>query len=156
MNGLRVCFRFVAFIALSALVCPDTGCRRKQEEMLIVRILLPPGHSAVGEEIVKLEAFPLKADTGKTIIPATLATKSEGDYRDFLQKLPTFRPEQAVIVPTVEDIPTPLRGETRYPTLPCTTSPHPCIALIAPWASTEERQALEIVLPRLAPDANSK
>jgi len=156
MNALRVGLRLVAFIALSALVCPDTGCRRKQEEMLIVRILLPPGHSAVGEEIVKLEAFPLKADTGKTIIPATLATKSEGDYRDFLQRARTSEPEEALIVPTAEDIPTTLRGETRYPTLPCTTSPRPCIALIAPWATIEERQALEIVLPRLAPDANSK
>lgn len=123
---------------------------------MIVRILLPPGPSAVGEEIVELETSPLKVDSGKIIVPATLATRDERDYREFLQKVQALRPEQALIVPTVQDIPALYQGGTRYATLPCTALPRPCIAIVAPWASIEERQAIELVLRRLAPDANVK
>jgi len=147
--------RFIALAILSLLVCCSAGCRRK-EERVIVRILLPPGPSAVREEIVKLEVYPLKTGTGKIIVPARTVTEDEHDYREFLQKAQAFRPEQAVIVPTAEDIPALYQGQTRYPTVPCTALPRPCIALAAPWASAEERQALEIVLPRLAPDPKPK
>jgi hypothetical protein len=154
LRAFAVGVRCVALISCLVLVCFGTGCTRKKD-WVVVRILLPPSSSAVRDAIVKLEAFPLQTDTGKPIYPATMETSDEHRYREFLQSVQTYRP-QVLIVPSVEDIPAPFQGETRYATLPCSILPRRCVAVVAPWATTEERRAADIVLRRIGPDANTK
>jgi len=142
----------VALIIGLVLVCFGAGCTRK-EDWVVVRILLPPSSSAVRSAIMKLEVSPLKTDTGKTIVPATMETGNERRYREFLQSVQTYRPE-ALIVPTVADIPAPFQNETRYATLPCSNLPERCVAVVAPWATAEERRAADLVLRRIGPESH--
>lgn len=146
LPGLLVC---------ALLLCFGAGCkhRTKDAEVVIVRILLPPSSSAVGEAITNLEMYPLRSDADKTVIPATITTRDENKYRDYLRDLHVF---QVLIVPTAADIPATLRGERPYTTLPCSNLPSSCIAVITPWATAEERRAADLVLSRLRPDSNAK
>lgn len=120
------------------------ACRRN-DNRVIVRILVPPSASAVREAITRLEVSQLTTDKSETVAPATMETNSEDRYRQFLQQVDTYRP-QVVIAPKADDIPVSLRGETLYPTLPCSAGPSPCVAVIAPWATAPERRAADLLL----------
>jgi hypothetical protein len=112
--------------------------------------MLPPSRSAVREAIEKFEMYPLSAEKGEIILPATMEAGNDTRYKQFLQKIETYRP-QVVIVPEVGAIPAPLDGESRYATVPCLAAPSSCVAVIAPWATTQERQAADILLRHLSP-----
>jgi hypothetical protein len=135
---------FVLLVFLSV----GAGCRRK-DSTVIIRILLPPSNSAVRYAIQKFELYPLSTEKGEMILPATMETSNDTRYQEFLWKIDTYRPE-VVIVPAVEAIPAPLRQETRYATLPCSSASSSCIAVIGPWDTAKERQAADIVLRRLS------
>ena len=144
--------RYLLVIVLLSLANFGEGCK-KREDRVIVRILLPPSSSPLEKAIINLESNPLQTDGGRTIVPARMVTKDDREYREFLQQAQTFRP-QVVIVPTAADIPAPLQAETRYTTLPCSNSPNPCVAVVTPWATNNERRAADRVLRHLSPDRN--
>jgi hypothetical protein len=135
---------FVLLVFLSV----GAGCRRK-DSTVIIRILLPPSNSAVRNAIQKFELYPLSTEKGEMILPATLETGNDTRYQEFLRGIDTYRPE-VVIVPAVEAIPAPLRQERRFATLPCSSAPSSCIAVIGPWDTAEERQAADILLRHLS------
>ena len=143
---------YLLAIGLLILATFGEGCK-KREESVIVRILLPPSSSPVEKAIVNLESNPLKTDGGRTIVPARMVTKDDREYREFLRQAQTFRP-QVIIVPTAADLPAPFQTETHYTTLPCSDSPNPCIAVVTPWATNNERRTADRVLRHLSPDRN--
>jgi hypothetical protein len=136
-------------------LCFSGGCksRRQEAEVVVVRILLPPSSSAVGKAITKLEMYPIKTETGKTILPATIVTRDENKEREYLQDLHVF---EVLIVPTSADIPATLRNEKLYTTLPCSSSSTSCVAVMTPWATAEERRAADLVLRRLSLDEKAR
>jgi len=142
------------FAACLTLLCLIAACKGKQgTDVVVVRFLLLPSTSPVGDAIVKLETYPVKTDGGKIIVPATITTIDTDKYREYLQDSHIF---QVLIVPTEADIPPRLKGGKTYATLPCSRAPAPCVALITPWATTDERRAADLVLQQLTPDSNSK
>jgi hypothetical protein len=141
--------RSLGWIGLLAAVCLATGCQKKNNT-IIIRILPPPSNSAVRYAIQKFEMHPLSTEKGEVILPATMEVGNDNRYQEFLQKIDTYRP-QVVIVPAVEAIPAPLQRESRYATLPCSSAPSPCVAVIGPWDTAEERQAADILLRNLKP-----
>jgi hypothetical protein len=149
-----VSVRFLSLIICLVLVCLGAGCRKKQDKV-IVRILLPPAPSIVRNAIVSVEVSSLKMSSGQTIVLATMETKDDRHFREFLQNVQTYRP-QALIVPTASDIPAAYQEGAHYATLPCLSTMGPCVAVIAPWATPEERVAADLVLRRISPDANAK
>ena len=139
--------RQFAVIVCLIFLCFGAGCK-KTSERVVLRILLPPSSSAVMKAIVGLEAHPLTTDTGQIIIPARMVTRDVHQYDEFIQDVETSRP-QIIIVPTENQLPASLRGENRSATLPCSPDQAPCIAIVAPWVTTAERRAADVVLQRI-------
>ncbi|MGA8763417.1 MAG: hypothetical protein WB562_11175 [Candidatus Sulfotelmatobacter sp.] len=79
-----------------------------------------------------------------------METKDTVQYHAFLQDIQTYRP-QIVVVLRREEIPKVLQGQETYPTEPCSDVPNPCIALVAPWDTIEERNAAALVLGMIGP-----
>ena len=127
-------------------LCLAPACRRT-ENRVVVRILLPPGYSPLIEAITKLAESPLAMEKNRTIVPAWAPTQNQGDY----QRLLGLGVSQVVVFATADEIPIGLRRERRYTTLPCSSAPSACVAVLIPSASTDERRAADILFRQLGP-----
>ena len=136
-------------VLLAALCAVAAGCRTK-ENIVVIRILVPPSPSALREAIAKLQYSPLTTDSGRKIVPATVETKDATQYRTFLENIQIYRP-QIVVVPEKSYIPAQLKGERSYTTLPCSASSSRCVAVLTPWMSNEERGAANLILQHIEP-----
>jgi hypothetical protein len=139
--------RLVACATLAAALWFGTGCRNRQD-VVVVRILLPPGSSALRQAVTNLEYSPLATETGRKIVPATLETIDDAQFRKFLKEVQVSRP-QIVVVPTGNDVPGTLQGENTYPTLPCSALSSACVSVLTPWGTDDERRAARLVQRRI-------
>ena len=127
-----------------------TGCR-KSENPIVVRILLPPSASALREAVANFEYFPLETSTGRKIVPATMETTDNVGFQKFLKDVQVYRP-QIVVVPTSNEIPAVLGGQSSYATLPCSSLPGTCVSVLTPWGTEEERLAARVVQRHIGPE----
>ena len=148
-SQLRSNTRLVFCVMLLSMLSFGTGCRRS-ENAVVVRILLPPSSSAIREALANLQYSPLETVTGRKIIPATMETTDNIRFQRFLKDVEVYRP-QIVVVPTSNDIPAALVGQSTYATLPCSTLPSACVSVLTPWGTEEERQAAGVVQRRIGP-----
>src|SRR5512140_3159899 len=132
--------RIVLILSLIFL-CFAPACNRT-ENRVIVRILLPPGPSPFQEAVTRLAEVPLTTEKNRTIVPAWFPTQNQREY----QRLLSLGVSQVVVFTTPDEIPADLRSERRYTTLRCSAGPSPCVAVVIPSASTDERRAADILL----------
>ena len=130
-----------------------TGCRNR-ENVVVVRILLPPGSSDLRQAIANLQYSPMTTDTGRKIVPATLETIDDAQFRKFLKEVQVSRP-QIVVVPTSNDIPATLQGENTYPALPCSALSSACVSVLTPWGTDEERRVARLIQRRIGADTRT-
>lgn len=145
--------RLAACVALVVALWFGTGCKDR-DNVVVVRILLPPSSSALREAVANLQYSPLQTDTGQKIVLATMETIDDAQFRRFLRDVQAYRP-QIVVVPTSNDIPATLQGETTYATLPCSALPSACVSVLTPWGRDEERRAARLVQRRIGPDTRT-
>ena len=139
--------RLVACAVLLATLWFGTSCRNR-EEVVVVRILLPPGSSALRQAVANLQYSPLATESGRKIVPATMEAIDDAQFRRFLKEVQVYRP-QIIVVPTSNDIPATLRGENTYPALPCLALSSACVSVLTPWGTDEERRAARLVQRRI-------
>jgi hypothetical protein len=135
--------RFAACVALVATLWFGSACK-KGDNAVVVRILLPPSSSPLREEITKLQYSRLKTDGGREIVPATMETIDDAQFRKFLQDVQVYRP-QIVVVPSSDDIPANLQGQSTSATLRCSAFPSNCVSVLTPWGNAEEQWAARLV-----------
>jgi hypothetical protein len=145
--------RVAACIVLVAALWFVTGCRNK-DNAVVVRILLPPSPSALREAVANLQYSPPTDGSGRKIVPATMETTDDAQFRKFLKDVEVYRP-QIVVVPTSDDIPAALKAENTHATLPCSGVPSACVSVLTPWGRDEERRAARIVQSRIGPEARA-
>jgi len=143
--------RLLICVLLAMLVCFAGSCKRT-EDVVVVRLLLPPGHSRIRDEVMGMEHSRPKMDSGRDIAPATIETMDDLQFRAYLKDIQVYRP-QIVVVSTKSDIPLELQGQISHAVLPCAPDGRPCISVLTPWGTDEERSAASIVQARLWSEA---